>query len=121
MGEVQRAEGPLGQRGSVGVWQARLGGRGHPLLVHALGLRAQDEAEEVLVRDRGALGGRRGRCAPLVIQPGALRGKPAINAITLNITMTAGFTINKLTLKCAQLKCLSALGSLLTWAPDKEC
>ena len=47
-------------------------GQGDALLVHALGLRAHDEAEEVLVGHGGAAGRRRGGGAALVVQTGAL-------------------------------------------------
>jgi len=44
----------------------------YPLLLHPVGLGAQDEAEEVLIGDCGAPG-RRGRArASLVVQPGTL-------------------------------------------------
>lgn len=50
---------------------AASGGR-YPLLLHPVGLGAQDEAEEVLVGDCGAPGRRgRGRTS-LVVQPGTL-------------------------------------------------
>lgn len=43
------------------------------MLVHPFGLRAHDEAEEVLVWYGGAPGRRRGEGAALVIQTGALQ------------------------------------------------
>lgn len=47
-------------------------GQCHTLLVHSFGLRAHNEAEEVLVRDGGPSDWGRGRSAALVIQTGAL-------------------------------------------------
>lgn len=47
-------------------------GEGHPLLVHPLGLRAHDEAEEVLVWNGGPSCRRRGGSAALVVQTGSL-------------------------------------------------
>lgn len=46
--------------------------QGHALLVHSFGLRAHDEAEEVLVGYGGPSGGRWGRGTALVIQTGTL-------------------------------------------------
>lgn len=47
------------------------------MLVHSFGLRAHDEAEEVLVWYSGAPDRRRGEGAALVIQTGALREEEA--------------------------------------------
>lgn len=46
--------------------------QGHALLVHSFGLRAHDEAEEVLIWYSGPSDRRRGRGTALVIQTGAL-------------------------------------------------
>lgn len=46
--------------------------QGHALLVHSFGLRAHDEAEEVLVGYGGPSGGRWGRGTALVVQTGTL-------------------------------------------------
>lgn len=50
--------------GARGQWDS--------LLVHPVGLRAHDETKEVLIWDSGPSAWERGRCTPLVIQPGAL-------------------------------------------------
>ncbi len=46
--------------------------QGDTLLVHSFGLRAHDEAEEVLIRYSGPSDRRRGRGTALVIQTGPL-------------------------------------------------
>lgn len=63
---------------AVSVWielRGAVRGQYDALLIHAFGLRAEDEAEEVFVWYSGASLWGRGRGAPLVIQPGALDKK----------------------------------------------
>lgn len=60
----------------VSVWVERCGPgvrrQIDALLVHAFGLRAQDEAEEVFIGDSGAARRGRWRSTSLVIKPGTL-------------------------------------------------
>lgn len=64
--------------------RAGVGGQIDALLIHAFGLRAQDEAEEVFIRDGGASCRGRRRSAPLVIKSGTLGYKTCLYNQALN-------------------------------------
>lgn len=62
--------------------------QGHALLVHSFGLRAHDEAEEVLVGYGGPSGGWWGRGTALVIQTGTLAGLETGTTLQFQISIT---------------------------------
>lgn len=78
LGCLAHRQGPLPGHDSVGAGPhcgVCSGGQGDALFVHSFGLRAHDEAEEVLVWDSGPAGRWRRGSTALVIQTGPLTWK----------------------------------------------